>query len=424
MLVNSFKQRASRVFRKFHISKAKYILGIIFKLFIAYGVISYLRVRFSVSWQSFLEYSPPKDQNVIKRKKHFHRGSKFVSMNTAKVDSSMEEIAFFLQIQSKSLPLLPRLFNRIYHPDNVYIVHFDSDVSEENGLKWLLQSNVSSYSTSSSGIRRNDSDDSSYMDQIPANVRIIESETVNYIGISMTLNTINGLQEALDFSSKWRYFINLSGNDYPLLSADTIRTLLSHKGQSREFFCFEPMKRRFWNRFSYMYFDPALDLQNLKKPVSEGWLPNPLAFFSKQYILKAEAWMIISRPFANFIVKSSFARRVLLLFSYSLMAEEMYFVTVARNTLFSTLTAKSCMRKIMWHDGDKWSGQHPVYLDDLYDKKGDNWWVSNELRNTTAFFARKFRQENSSYMDYIDEHRNATETISRVSNYFYNDLNI
>jgi len=380
MVARLFKPKNFRLFRILFFLKKN--LRTVSKVCCGGFALYIFTILFSKSLDNFLEFSPPPEYNVINREEDYRSAADYIS-SESKSDSSPEEIAFFLQIQHSTLELLPRLFNRIYHPDNIYIVHFDTDVEPDQGLEWLLRGNVSSVPG-----------------QIPTNVKIMPSETVNYMGISMTLNTINALQVALDFSSKWRYFINISGNDYPLVSPDVIRRLLAHKGQSREFFCFEPLKRRFWNRFSYFSMDSALDLKNMKKPVYEGYVPNPLAFFSRSSIIKAEAWMIVSRQFAKYITHSSFARRALLLFSYSIMSDEMYFPTVARNTLFNTLTVNTCMRQIKWHDGMKWSGQHPFFLDDLYDEDLDNGYESQEkLQNYTSFFARKFRRTNSRYMD-------------------------
>lgn len=326
----------------------------------------------------------------------------------SKADDVREEIAFFLQIQHSTLHLLPRLFNRIYHPENIYIVHFDTDVHLPQGIAWLLRGNVSQIPG-----------------HLPTNVKIMPSETVNYMGISMTLNTINAMQVALDFSPGWRYFINLSGNDYPLVSPETIRGALSHRGRSREFFCFKPLKRRFWHRFSFFALDSALDPKNMERPVYEYYVPNPVGFFSRSSIFKAEAWMIISRQFAKFITHSSYARRVLLLFSYSSMSDELYFPTVARNTLFNTLTVNSCMRQIRWYNGQKWARQHPFFLDDLYDQNVRHGAESRiHLANYSAFFARKFRNPNSKFMNIIDHNRDLDNTTQRINNYFRDQLDL
>lgn len=359
-----------------------------------------------LSIYNFIEYAPPESDFMMRRDSRVGDTSDaadYIS-STVKRDALPEQLAFFLQIQRSTLHLLPRLLNRIYHAGNIYVVHFDTDVRPAEGIRWLLRANVSYM----------------YPNRLPRNVKVMRSETVNYMGISMTLNTINAMQVALDFSSNWRYFINISGNDYPLVSPAVMRNLLSHKGRSREFFCFKPMKRKFWHRFSFFSLDSALDFRNIERPVGEWFVPNPLVFYSRGSIHKAEAWMILSREFARFVTHSSFARRILLLFSYSIMSDEMYFATLARNTLFDTRSVNNCMRQIEWYDDGRVSGQHPYFMDDLFDT--GHFTTREKLGNYTALFGRKFRRTSSPYMDYIDATRDSNATLARVGKHFRGQL--
>jgi len=42
----------------------------------------------------------------------------------------------------------------------------------------------------------------------------------------MLLNTINAMRRLLDANADWHYFINISGADYPMIPAITLRQFL------------------------------------------------------------------------------------------------------------------------------------------------------------------------------------------------------
>ncbi len=130
--------------------------------------------------------------------------------------SNPERHAFFLQVSNSSLKHLPRLLRRIWHPENLYAVHFDVLIEPSSAKHALLEANLSSA-----------------VGAVPTNILMMPREVVNYRGVSMLLNIMSAMQFLLDADPSWRYFINLSASDYPLISPDLLRELLGHQGPSR-----------------------------------------------------------------------------------------------------------------------------------------------------------------------------------------------
>lgn len=69
------------------------------------------------------------------------------------------------------------------------------------------------------------------------NAYILESININSGGFSIIEAELNAMEFLLNVSSKWDYFINLSGEDYPLKSQDIIRKFLTeNKGKNFLFY--------------------------------------------------------------------------------------------------------------------------------------------------------------------------------------------
>lgn len=296
-------------------------------------------------------------------------------------------IAYFIQIGADSIPLLPRLFARLHHPDNVYVVHVDSKVPENDQV--LVEDLI----------RQNDA--------YRQNMHMMPSEMLTYKGISMVLNTIGAMTLAHNVDKKWDYFINLSGADYPLLSARSQRRLLARpriRNGPLNFMSLFPEKEwqlysfrvrsQYWDPAIVGYQDPSARLRRMK-----GMLFNPLEAYRRFAFVKAEAWVILSRSFCEFIIRSSYAKRMLLNHVHMLSAPEHYFVDVLHNhPVWRKTLVPDAFRKVVWHHQRRRSGQHPYALD-----KGSHifsFWLY--LEKTRSIFARKMSKPDSALLDRID----------------------
>jgi hypothetical protein len=95
-----------------------------------------------------------------------------------------------------------RLVSYIYHPENIYFIYVDKAVKVNNRLL--------------SGCSRE-------------NVIVVNDFAIVWGGVSLVIATIDAIKRALARPEQWRYFINLSGADLPLMPqnkiVDTLATL-------------------------------------------------------------------------------------------------------------------------------------------------------------------------------------------------------
>eukprot|EP00947_MAST-08B_sp_MAST-8B-sp1_P001901 g1901.t1 len=119
------------------------------------------------------------------------------------------DLAFHLQIHAGSLAFLPRVMRAIWHPRNTYAVHFDQgSLVKPELVGALLRHLRSNYD----------------------NIFVMNAETITYGGITIVLNTLSSMSALLRVPRRWDYWINLSGNDYPIVSPTHLRRTLARHG--------------------------------------------------------------------------------------------------------------------------------------------------------------------------------------------------
>lgn len=319
---------------------------------------------------------------------------------TTNDDAGTEEtnIAYFIQIAENTVHHLPRLLRTLYHERNVYAIHFDLKIPQD--------------------VIRDAEDRIRSNPRYASNVHIMPAELITYRGISMLLNTINAMHLLIDKDTSWDYFINLSGADYPLVTARTQRKLLG-KEKGLNFFTFAP--KRTWdsmaeNRLSEVWFDESLTFRRkaIIGKLSKLEVRNPLVDTREFDVSHAEAWMISSREFCDFVVRGDMARKMLVAFAYAVDSSEHYFASLAWNhKQYKKSVVPHSLRMIVWMHEGVLSGQHPYYIDEETDD-GD-YKFKNEVSESVLFFARKFKKADSKLMDFIDQRANTKEVIEKAS---------
>eukprot|EP00871_Galdieria_phlegrea_P002299 jgi/Galph1/306/GphlegSOOS_G5089.1 len=326
------------------------------------------------------------------------RSSKFRSKDLTAFDTQdLARIGYFIQVAPNNLETLSRLFRVLYDSENLYVIHFDKKIDDTRVRLSIREiGQVVQHASNSSS------------DFLPDNIFLLPRKYVSYMGISMVLNTIAGMQ-ALTKMGWFDFFINLSGSDYPLVSQLRIRQILGHarkRDPLPNFVWTDDQPEKWRSRISELHFDPAIfenvdALQVIQDfplvKASPSTVQHPFANQSLFSLSKCEAWMIISRQFVEYIIESTEAKEMLLRFAHSLVADEHYFCSLMHTRKESFPQINSTLRFILWwHPQLGNSGARPFPLD-------DKWWiVGKSLRCSGALFARKFSHSNSEILDMID----------------------
>lgn len=215
-----------------------------------------------------------------------------------------------------------KLFTAIYESTNFYLIHIDKKASQEIGDE--VKNFLKPYS----------------------NVHILDSENVVWGGYSMVQAELNGMKYLLDMNAKWDYFINLSGQDYPLKSQKIIKQFLS-KNNGKSYIKIanqETSRPETMNRIEN-YFEELEDKIS-DKTHKRNFMKDVIPYIGGQ-------WMILTRHCCEFITNSVEVKKFEDYYLNTLIADESFFQTVLMNTSFTGTLVDDDKRAIIWiPDGD------------------------------------------------------------------------
>ena len=161
-------------------------------------------------------------------------------------------------------------------------------------------------------------------------------------GYSLVDAELRGIKELLKIGSEWEFFINLSGQDFPLKSQTHIQDFLSHNigndfikvaNQSK----FRPDTLSRIENYITESVDSILSTPILKRPFLRGVTP---------YI--GNQWMILSRKFCEFVSYSPEVERFKRFYRHTFIADEGFFQTVIMNTSYKGTIVNDDKRTIDW----------------------------------------------------------------------------
>ncbi|PIB91483.1 beta-1,6-N-acetylglucosaminyltransferase [Caulobacter sp. FWC2] len=215
-----------------------------------------------------------------------------------------------------------RLFRAIHDPDNHYVVHVDANATP--AVEAEIRDFLKSY----------------------PNAAMLESQRALWGGYSLVDAELRGMEKLLEMNADWEVFINLSGQDFPLMTQKSIKAFLArHRGQ--EFI---------------KVLDQAVarpdTLDRVRKYVVElgGRIVNtPLTRRfpegAKPYI--GNQWMMVSRAFCAFVCRDPAAERFKAFYRNTFIADEGFFQTVMMNGAPHGPIVSDDKRMIDWiPDGD------------------------------------------------------------------------
>ncbi|WP_294131393.1 beta-1,6-N-acetylglucosaminyltransferase [Sphingobium sp.] len=255
-----------------------------------------------------------------------------------------------------------RMFRAIYVPGNHYLIHVD----HRSGA--TMQADVAAFL------------------KPYANVAMLPSRKMLWGGYSLVDAELRGMAKLLEMGADWRYFINLSGQDFPLKSQAYIADYLAqHDGT--EFIRAVPqqaVRPDTMNRLSHYF------IEAFNRIVRTG-IPRRRMAGITPYI--GTQWKAVTRDFCAFVCSDPAALKFKNFYRRTLIADEGFFQTVMMNAFAPDKQVNDDLRTIDWiPDGDiKLRPRTFVTRDAL------------RLTLSPDLFARKFdAQEDSHILDLLE----------------------
>lgn len=211
-----------------------------------------------------------------------------------------------------------RLFKSIYHEKNHYVIHVDKRAGES--IYDEINLFLSDYK----------------------NASILESKEAIWGGYSLVDAQLRGIEKLVTSGATWDYFINLSGQDFPLKNQEFIMEYLS--------------------KFDGYEFIKVVN-QNLVRPETMHRIKDYVQEIEGELVISTAAnrsflkgvtpyignqWMILSKGFCEFITYSPELAVFKDFYRNTLIADESFFQTVLMNTTFKSRIIYDDKREIDW----------------------------------------------------------------------------
>ncbi|MCJ7935210.1 MAG: beta-1,6-N-acetylglucosaminyltransferase [Chryseobacterium sp.] len=224
-------------------------------------------------------------------------------------------IAYFIMVHHK-FEVFKAMFQKIYTRDQFYLIHIDRKASIEITEEIQL-----------------------YAVQFP-NVYLLESMNIVSGGFSMIQAELDAMEFMLNVSLEWDYFINLSGEDYPLKSQNIIRKFLTvNNGRNYLFYYDQKFYRpdtlqRIQNHFTELSYKISSFIY--KREFMKGVTP---------YI--GEKWFILTRETCLFMTNNKKVMDFEDYYLHTFLPAESFFQTVLMNTSFNDIIVNDDKRAII-----------------------------------------------------------------------------
>ena len=210
-----------------------------------------------------------------------------------------------------------RLFRGIYHPANYYSVHVDKRSGV--GLQTEIHHFLSSFT----------------------NASLLISQNTLWGGYSLVDVELLAIKELLKIGSEWEFFINLSGQDFPLKSQTHIQDFLS-RNRGNDFIRVANQRKvrpETLNRIQnyFIEFSNRVLHTFIKRPYLRGVTPHI-----------GNQWMILSRKFCEFVCYSPEVERFKRFYRHTFIPDEGFFQTVIMNTSYKGIIVNDDKRTIDW----------------------------------------------------------------------------
>lgn len=257
------------------------------------------------------------------------------------------KIVYYLAVHHK-----PRqfawLFHAIYTAEDIFLVHVDKKASLEdfNAIREIAAGR--------------------------SNVVFLDRRTVNWAGWSQVGAELAAMRFAVRQIADWDYFINLSGNDYPIKRIEEIRATLVRSSPLNFI--------RAWDFDAVREVEPEDPHLRREMSIEVGRhvrrLGVRLPRGSRYLRFKGSQWHMLTRGFCEWLVNSRGARRAARWMRFSYCPDETFFQTAIMSSPFAEMRAEDCGRFF------EFPGPRTLTLQDL-----------PRLSATDDLFGRKFDED-------------------------------
>lgn len=225
-------------------------------------------------------------------------------------------IAYFILVHQYP-EQFKRLFRAIYHPGNSYVIHVDkrSEKKVTEDVKLFLA-------------------------DFP-NALLLKSKNALWGGYSLVDAELRGIEALLTMNPDWDFFINLSGQDFPLKTQKQITAFLK-KNKGKDFL--KVANQRLVRPLTNSRFENyCIELSNriIRTRFKRRFLGGATPYIGNQ-------WMILSRTFCEFLQQSPEIQRFKDFYRHTFIADEGFFQTVIMNTSYAACIVNDDMRAIDW----------------------------------------------------------------------------
>ena len=262
------------------------------------------------------------------------------------------KIAYFIMAHHKPRQFA-RLFDAICNPVDLFLVHVD--LKSPAPVHGAIAGQVSGR----------------------PNVHLLPSRPLAWGGWSIASIHLEAIRLLLERDPEWRYFVNLSGQDYPLKPAHAIRAELGEQPERNyvEMATIDslsrPLRIHLRRRLRYRRIEWAGHVIGTPLP-----LPRRNGIRTEW---KGSGWYTLTRAFCEWITADPVARRCVEALRYTYVPDEFLMQTLGMNGPFAPTITGDNRREIVWT-----GGPHPSTLTMQH---------RDRLLGSRADFARKFDED-------------------------------
>lgn len=181
---------------------------------------------------------------------------------------------------------------------------------------------------------------------------------------------LSGILKLLRLERDWDYYINLSGQDFPLKKISQLKSFLSSNPNMNYI---EVMGTDEWNLPDERIRNYYVVIGGKQRKIwGNRRIPQDIKFYG------GSVYLMLTRKFCEFIEKYPLTKRLVKFLRLSKIPDEILFQTLIMASPFRDLVDKNNYRHVKW---DSPNDGHPViYTMEHFE----------ELRNSPYFFAKKF----------------------------------